>query len=454
MMKKVFLSFWCILFFTGVVFAEYNSRGVQDSADVRKDIVESWFEASLDELRDMIPEIRANGAGQKFKIYLEEEDSYYCVYVASGKSMDVNVFSAGSLVKEQQIVYPGNLPGTWVLIKDKATDKPLRIRYFFTGDSDVFVQFTPYGKIALADMVIFGEYAAKGVSTGVPFSQFYTASLDDVMLLTKKSLPWNYVLIDPAYYHGVYYMSDAIKENLPRVIMSDDAMYDEDNCLISISSGAPFIVDDENNNMLYLSSAGFVKWIADGLVYPVSGGQLKRAPLINPTISVKDTGVQGVRSQKYSLFFTLDWIRNLSSAVVSVYSGKKYVYPDSGVDVDISPFASSLLAGNGTANTVSYVPDSGYRTTILKSLLYVLAATEPDTFYLGAIRETDRTVTPELKVFNKCVVFFPYFKTDNTFDCKVFMDGRMLSLSDFLLNYPTEFVYLTRMRSSENFELN
>ena len=452
-MKKIFLNFCLFLFFSSVIFAEYNSRGIQDSADIRKDIIESWFEASIDELREKIPEIRANGAGQKFKIYFEEADSYYCIYVASGKSMDVNVFSEGALVKEQQIVYPGNLPGTWVLIKDKATDKPLRIRYFFTGDSDVFVQVSPYGKVAAADLVIFGEYAAKGVSTGVPFSQFYSASFDDLMSLTKKSIPWNYVLIDSSYYHGVHFMIQAIKNNLPRVVITDDAMYDENNSLISIASGTPMYEPEENSNKLFLSSAGFAKWIADGLVFPVSGGLLKRSPLIVQTVSVKDTGVQGIRSQSYSLFFSLDWIRNLASAVVSVYSGRKYVYPESGVDVTINPFASSLVPGNGTANTVSFIPDSGYRTTILKSLLYVLAATEPDTFYLGAIRETDKTITPELKTFNRCVIFFPYFKTDNTFDCKVFIEGRMLSLSDFYLNYPEDFVYLTRMRSSENFVL-
>lgn len=452
-MKKHILQFCLILFFSSFIFAEYNSRGVPDSADVRKAVVESWFEASVEELREKIPEIRANVAGQKFRIYMEEEDSYYCIYVASGKPMDVNIFSDGALVKESQMVYPGNLPGTWVLIKDKQTNKPLRIRYFFTGDSDVFVQVTPNGKVALADLVIFGEYAAKGVSTGVPFSQFYTASLDDVMLLTKKSLPWNYVLTDSSYYHGVHFMSKAIQDNLPRIVMKDDAMYDEDGVLVAITSGAPFYKDEENDNKLYLSSAGFAKWIADGLVRPVTGGALKRSPLIVPTIAVKETGVQGVRSQNYSLYFTLDWVRNISSAVVSVYAGRNYIYPSAGVDVTISPFASSLKEGPGTVNTVSFIPDTGYSTSILKSLLYVLAATEPDSFYLGAIRETDKTITPELKTFSKCVVFFPYFKSDNTFDCKVFIDGRMLSLGDFCLNYSSDYVYLTRMRSSENFLL-
>lgn len=454
-MKKVFCLILCLIC-ANFCFSEYNSRGVPDSADLRKKLVETWFEASLDELKDKVPEFLSNAGGQKFKVYLEEEDTFYCIYVASGKSMDVNVFLEDSMIKEQQIVYPGNLSGTWVLIKDKKTNEPLRIRYFFTGDSDVFVQFSPNGRVALADLVIFGHYAAKGVSTGVPFSKIYTASFDDVMLYTKKSLPWNYVFVDSVNYAANIFMANEIEKNLSRITVLDDAMYNENNDLVSIIDGKPFIIEngDENANRLYLSSAGFVKWICDGLVYPITGGQLKRNPLIKETVKVYETGHLGVNSQKYSLYFTLDWIRNLSSAVVSVKTGKNYEYPKSSVDVTINPFASSMIGTKANANTLSYVKDTGYKTQILKSLLYVLAATEPDTFYLGAIRETDKTVSPELKVFNKCVVFFPYFTENQTFDCKVFIEGRYLSLQDFCQNYEDEYVYLTRMQSSQNFNLN
>lgn len=451
-MKRHVLVSCLLIAFTGLLFAEYNSMGLPDSSDIRKDLIETWFEAPVESLRENIPEIRANKAGQKFKVSMEEDDEYAYVYVASGKSMNVNVFSEKGMVKEQQIVYPGNLPGTWVLVKEKSTNKIIRIRYFFAGDDSVYVQFSPYGKIAIGDMVIFGQYAAKGVSTGVPFSSFYTASFDDVMILTQKSLPWKYVQINPSYYHGVQSMLTKIQENLPRIFMLDNAMYDENNELVNITDGKTLNPVSPTPNMLYLSSAGCAKWVADGLVYPVTGGQLKRGPLITPTVEVKNNGVQGVRSQTNSLYFTLDWVRNLTSAVISVYSGKKYVYPDSGVDVTINPFASAVSASGEISNQIGYIKDTGYSTSMLKSLLYVLAATEPDAIYVGAIRETDRTIKPELKVFNKCAVFFPYFKSNGTFECKVFMDGRILSLTDFCLIYSSDYVYLTRMRSSENFD--
>lgn len=451
-MKKR-LAFLVIFLILKNLFAEYSSLGIPDSSDIRKNLVETWFEASFEELSDRIAEIRANEAGQKFRIYIEKGESTYAIVVAAGKISDVNVYSTKGVSTIQEYVYPGTLPGTWVLVKDLKTDNPISIRYYFTGDSDVYVQFSPYGKTASGDLVIFGYYAAKGVSTGVSFSTFYTASLDDVINITKKTLPWNYVLVDNTLYDGTYCMINEIVENIPRIVFLDDAMYDENDKLIHVISGKDFDLVDPEDGKLYLSNAGCVKWVADGLVYSVTGTKLKRGPLINSTVSVSDTGYQGTLSTQNSLYFSLDWVRNIASGVISIYTGKKYVYPESGVDVTINPFSSAVVK-QGNSNTINYIKNTGYEAKLLKAVLYVLAATEPDSVYLGAIREVSLNVVPEIKVFNKSAVFFPYFNSDNVFQCKVFFNGKMMSLDDFLMIYAQDYVYLTRMRSSERFSLD
>ena len=451
-MKKFFLIIAGLVLFSPL-FARYNRLGIPDSSEIRDCLEEQWFTAPLSEVRQNQPEIRANDNGEKFQIRLEENESTFNVFVAPHAVIKVNVYSDKGMFTEEQDLYPGDAAGSWVLIRDKRTGKPMRIRYYFLKDSDVYVQFSPQGKIALADLVIYGNYAARGVPTGMPFSKFYTASFEDVMNITETKLPWSYVLADPQIYHSMKQMAAVIRERLPFISVVNDAMYDENGDLVHISTGKKFENIDESDKSekkLLLSSAGFVKWIADGLVEPLSGGLLKRDPLIQETVFVKDNGRQGVLSQKYDLFFSLNWVRNLASAVISVYAGKIYLSNQSGVDVTINPFASSIT-DKGVANTVTFVENSGYTVRVLHSLLYVLAATEPGTFFLGAIRGTDRTVTPEVMAFNECVVFFPYFQDDGAFACNVFMNGKEMSLEDFCYFYADDFVYLTRVKSSENF---
>lgn len=450
-MKKIFLGLFLAVI-SIPLFAAYNTKGIPDSSEIREGLVEKWFEAPLSEVRTYLPEVYVNSVGEKFQVRLEENDASFNVFVAPATEINVNVYSNAGVSSEKREVFPGDGIGSWVLVRDKKTGNPIRIRYYFLRNSEVFIQFTPHGKTSLADLVIFENYAARGVPAGIPFSNFYTASFAEVMKVTKTKLPWKYVQTDNSDYHSILQMAAIIHENLPYIIIADDAMYDEDNKLVSITTGKELNIVGNNSqdNHLYLSSAGFLKWIADGLVEPVCGSQIKRSPLILETVNVKDTGYQGILSQKYNLFFGLDWIRNLASAVISVFSGKTYKFNQSGVDVTINPFAASISAA-GTVNTVTFIENTGYNVAVLKSLLYVLAATEPEAFYFGAIRETDRTVSPEVKVFNNCVVFLPYFDEQGGFNCFVFMNGRQYSLEDFCTLYADDFVYLTRAKSKDRF---
>ena len=446
---KIFIGLFLLLL-AAPVFADYNSWGIPDSSEIRKGLKERWFEASLEDVRMNLPEIYDNDAGQKFQVRLEESDLTYMIFVAPCATINVKVYSNKGMSYEQQEIYPGEAPGSWVLVRDKKTNKPIRIRWYFSVDSDIYVQFTPYGRTAVADLLIYGNYASKGASTGIPFDKLYEISFADVMKMTAISLPWKYVTVDGDKFGSVLQMAGMIQKNLGRVMFVQNAMYDEDGKLIQITNGKAFDTENQDPEKLYLSSAGFVKWIADGLVEPIAGTKLKRAPLVKETVTVKENGYQGVLSQKYNLFFALDWIRNLAAAITSVNNGKVYMYNEAGTDVTINPFAATI-SGAGTVNTVTFIEDTGYNVSVLKSLLYVLAATESGNFYFGAIRETDKTITPEIKVFNDCVAFFPYFSSNGSFGCFVYMNGKQISLDDFCMIYPDAYIYLTRARASKDF---
>ena len=455
MLKKTFLSI-LFLFAAGLarLFAAYNTLGIPDSSEIRKNLVESWFEAPLDVVRLNKAEFVTNNIGQEFQIRMEEDDSFFYIFVSPKTTISIKVVSDSQNYIEQKVYHPGDGAGSFVLIRDKKKEKPLSARYYFLKDSDVYVQFTPYGKSALADLVIFGNYASRGAPTGLPFDFFYSSSFDDVMKVTQSKLPWNYVLTSKNEYHAVRQMCAVIEEALPQIKYANDAMYDGDGHLVHVATGKTFAFDEIGGTSvgqsIFLSSAGFLKWICDGLVEPIAGGLLKRDPLLKETVNIKDNGHQGVLSQRYNLYFGLNWIRNLASAVISVYANKDYMFNQSGVDVTVNPFASSIN-DKGVASSVTFIENTGYRIQVIKSLLYVLAATEPDTFYLGAIRETDTSVSPEVRVFNQNVAFFPYFMDDGTFACTVFMNGKKLSLDEFMRLYKSDFVYLTKVKANEQF---
>lgn len=447
-MKKLIAGLLVSLFLAPL-FALYNRYGVPDSSEIRKDLVETWFEAPLSTVRMNRPEIRTNSIGQKFQIRLEETEDTFNIFVAPYARIEVDVYSDKGKSTETQDVYPGDAPGSWLLVRDKKTGKPVRIRYYFASDSEVFVQFIPVGRTAYCDFMVFACYAAKGVPTGLPFNRFYTSSFDQVVRWTQSMLPWQYTNIHDDAYHASLQMINILKERNADVVLVDDAMYDEDGKPVYISTGKERKIDKEDVGRISVSGAGYLKWISDGIIEPLAGGHLKREPLLEPTVEYKETGFQGILSNKYAISFSLDWIRNLASGIVSVRTGKHYLYKDSGVDVNIEPFCAELTE-KGIKNSTGYIENNGYSVQVLKSLLYVLASTEPQLFYFGAIRETDRR-SPEIKVFNESCVFFPYFDSQKKFKVVIFKDGQQMGFEEFYSRYYLDSVSLVKVQTTEDF---
>lgn len=439
-----------LVFFTAIPLFSAESRyDVPDSSDIRKGMRETWFEAPLSAVRQNHVELRKNNIGKQFQIRLEETDELSNIFVAPQYQLAMDVYADGVQSTVMQDYFPGDGIGSWLLMRDKKTGKPLSIRYYFAADSEIFVQFTPAGKTAYADFIVYKCYAARGVPTGLPFARFYDASFNEIVKWTADMLPWQYAKSAADSYHSSQQMINFIREKIPSIRWTDDAMYDENENPVNISDGKPREITPEEQNKLVLSGAGFLKWIADGVIEPLTGGRLKRDPLLKHTVKYKDTGFQGIMASKYDISFSLDWIRNLAAAIFSVRTGRQYLYNESGVDVKIEPFAAELT-DNGIQNISGFIKNTGYSVKQLKPMLYVLAVTEPETFYFAAIRETDRR-TPEVKVFNECAVIFPYFDARGRFQCTIFKDGREIPLDRFYSRYYRDYIFLTRARCTEKF---
>lgn len=458
-MKKRFLALIAFLFCASL-FAEYNRVGVSDSSEIRKKLIETWFCAPLAEVRNKTPEIRENDVGEKFQIYTEETDKHIAIYVSPQAKMNMDVYSDKGVERQVYDIYPPDAEGSWVLFRDKRTGEPDFIRFHTCQESDIYIEFKCSKKgekaaegikkgLAFANLICYNLYIRYGVPLGLPFERFYDASLSEIKQWTTQTLPWDYISVHTDAYVDTMQMIGMIREKLPSIIYTPDAMYDENGNSVYLSTGKLRTNDKKVEGCIYVDGAGFLKWISDGITEPLTGSKLNRTPLLTQTVHYKETGYQGIVGSNFNISFTLDWIRNLSSAIISIRTEKNYMYNESGCDVTISPFAQ-LKTEKGIQNAPAYIADTGYKVDILKALMYVLAVSESDTFYFGAISVIDKK-TPELKVFSESCVIFPYFDSKEHFKCALFKDGKEMTLDNFCKEFKGNFISLTRVRATKKF---
>jgi hypothetical protein len=308
----------------------------------------------------------------------------------------------------------------------------------------VYVKLTPGNKKFYADLIIFGEYAVRGVEAGVPFERLYTASFSDLRKWTP-SIPWYYAALPESRFEGVRQMIGVIRDNQKRFSSVPNAAYDENGEPVDILSGKKRASNPAGSagGALEFSDAGFVKWIIDGLISAFSETGTSLLPLVAQTVSYKTGNSQDVLGRQYNLSFALDWTRNLAAAILSVKSKKTYSGINSGVDVTVEPFALSAKT--------TYTKNSGYPAEGLLPVLYTLTATDPDMFYLAAVRQTDLASSPEVHFFSKCAVIFPYFDDRGKFYASVFENGNEMPLAQFIEKYKKDSIHLVRAEASTRF---
>ena len=387
----------------------------------------------------------------------------FAVIVAPRTFLNVDMVQGDKTETVRMDVYPSGAAGSWVLYRSKKDEKPVRIIFYFNQNSEVYVQFTPYGEKSLADLVVFGSYAARSVPLGIDFSRFYTASFKDVLRWTEYSLPWKNVNVITGQYSQVFRMASEIRKRLSEIDFAEDACYNEKGELYAISTGKPFEIRDEDSslnindiipdygeNRLTLGSAGFVKWIVDGIVSPLTGKGTSIEKMLDESMTFDSLGKNGVLSQTYNLTFTLDWCRNLAASALSVRSSRDYDWKSGGVDVKAEPFAADMTSGT-LKPSLLYTKDAGYSLSGLKSLLYVLAVREPSYFYLAAVRRQSK-ISPDEFVFNECAVLFPFFDDNGKFGVFVFEKNRELTLENFISEYEGDFVHLERVKTTDMFK--
>jgi len=469
-MRKGLRLGFCALAFAGccALYAQtpagMSTFDIPESAFCRRGLIESRFEQSPAIVKNLDSQVVQNEIGDYFLVRHEEANGELQIIVAPlvRKKTEAEELSTGfslSAVKDKDGVavlqrsnsteknrsksaseawtktWPKDAPGSWILYRDASSGAPLRIRYYFVPDKEVYVEFFPGKDKCFADFIIYGAVAAGKVPLPVPFERLYAFSAEELYLLTRYTLPWNYTRIFVRSYGDVKEMTSLIRSMLPGFRNSERF---------------------KSKN----ASLDFLKWIADGLVKPLTGGIIAEESLEMNTVETEgqtaDVKLKGlprrIPDEKYG---PLNYIRNIAAAVLSADTGVQYRYDTSGADVKTEAF-SYYKDSSGVPRSGGFVANSGYPVEILKPLLYILGVTEARHFFFGAVRksrpaEVPAGQLPERQVFAETAAFFPYFDSEGHFQVSVFENAHEYTLDEFIGKYRGCFVSLVRIKAAKEF---
>lgn len=436
--KTFFCGIVFILISAGSLFATRGILSIPDSSAVREQAMEPWLTAPISAVIDRECENVQTDFGQVFQVRAEREGSEVAIVFAP---------------REGSYDFLGKAPGAWVVYRDYYSGKILRVNVYFQYDSRVYVCLRPDNQPkkpkSEVDLIIHGAYACRGVPLGIPFSEVLKLSFSELFNLTKETVPWNYVKTDYRNYVNNNKMVEKIRRKLPQFEYIEDAAYDEFENPVYISTGE---ARSGTPGKIGINCSGFTKWVVDGITIALSGSATKIDALKQPTIELDGTLYKS-QAEEEEMFRSYDWIRNLSTAAVCAERDKEFPAGTLGVDVQVNPFAG-LKSPDGTVRNVGFVPKTGYEINLLKPLLYVLAATEPDMLYLGAVK-TCKCKTedePETWTFHHDVVFLPYFDQAGICHIEVFESGVETSFEEFVEENKGSYIYLCRVKSSDRFQ--
>ncbi|MBQ2600803.1 MAG: hypothetical protein II584_00200 [Treponema sp.] len=456
-------------FALGTASADYIRLSVPDSTEVRRAVLESWIFAPLSELNGRPSEIYSDSQEKLFQVRSEREGQSTVIVVTPSTLLKVTHMVGNTVVDVvDEPSFNRSSCGAWLLYRNRFTGEAEKIVIYFTDSPEVYMQLRPVGKKTVVDMMVYGSYLSRGVPISIPFQNLYTTTFQTIFNHTRKSLPWGYVIPDKEQYSNITSIIPEIRRRLQDVIYLEDAAYNEKGALYSITTGEPFDKDIEDEALNYwlknppaeessgkkisVGAPGFVKWVVDGLVKPLTGKLTKISELVAPTVKGDGISKREVMSQKWNFTLNLDWNRHLAEKVYTIHAGNRFFSWDKcGVDVTDDFFVSTLSDDGRVLPAVGYIKNVGYGVESLKALMYVLAVTEPDTIFLGAIQQPSAVKADEM-VFNSNAVFLPYFRSNGKFDCVVFQAGKELTLEQFVKNAPGVHVHLERIKSSSTFD--
>jgi len=428
---------------------------IPDSAEIRKAIAATWLSAPIESLAGIPAQEYIDSKGNTFKIdgeYADDARTHYAISITP-------VLMNYALPDKKLVV-----PGTWIIYREVRTGIPSFITIYPRENPALSIHLKASAqknrtKQSVIDVCLLNAYVRKGVYIALPFEKLHTISLSELRRLTRDTVPWD-LFNSPVFLNTAEPMAKMIWQRMGQLTYLENGCFDENGMPVYIDTLGPqtdfdiyasLQINQERTNIIGgVDDAGFAKWLIDGMIKPIAGqGTLIQSLKLMTDIPFTHFTAAAV-SKENSPFFRLNWMRNLGAAALSL-NLKRTVFPaQSGLDVTLSPFAtthavSEVFSKERAASPafLGYEKYAGYQVEYLEALLYYLTIMEPGHFYLGCLNKKESSA--KIRDYYKILVFLPYFDAQGNFHIEVFAKGEYLSLEDFVTKHRDSFIALVRV---------
>jgi hypothetical protein len=406
---------WCI---------DVPSAKIQDDSSLRLSLVQAWFKEAPAKALANRSFIHTLPGGGRIQVRIEDGPREFGIVLA----------------RELTGTFPGWAQGSWILTREKADGAAARIRVFLRSDPYTYVQFRPMGNDkSLMDVVLYEAYAVRSLPVSIPFDRLLVIPVEEALAVAGRAFPRRYFDPHPEDYRDVRTLAAAIRERLPGLSFRDDGAIDERGRYVYIETLK------EQTGEGGLNCSGFVKWVVDGILRPVTGRLLPIAPL-KAAFGKRGSSFTDPYEEIRDPFFGLDWTRNLASQANSVLRSPGYGVLEE-IEVRNAPFSSVILRDRegGVLRTFpGFLLNAGFGFEGIQPLLYTLAIDEPGRIYLASVNN-EMNPAPRMRQHFHVAVLVPYFNENGNFQVALFESAEETSFSRFKNRYPGHYVNLVRI---------
>lgn len=364
--------------------------------------------------RDRVIKQLTDGARVSFKIK-EQNDSFYLLFI-----------------NERGSLFPLYSRGTYIIKRSLETGKFIQIKIFLNNKKECYTRIYPNDDRAVMEVVLYGKTIYKNINLPFSFADALTGPFSDVVEATDGIVNWSLILPDLEYsvYQDKQALASEVRSLLPLIKDVDDGAMDADGSWVYIET-----LEKQTENGFNCS--GFVKWVADGICWGLTGRYMDIAALKQKNLEERGNRWSASREDDRDPYFGLDWTRNIAGTIKSARSGGLGGYKDQ--DVRWAPWTD-------------FSEDVGFPIDDLELVMYYLSVTEPENIYLASVNVPWGTA-PVLRQHIHTAVLFPIIDKRHGFRDVIMENGRETDVEDLAGRYPGAHVHLVRITPDSNYRL-